>query len=88
VRERELGDRLIERLKGFILELGYGFCFMGRQMSFDFKKGLALSKLGVEVEDEELTLALEPFPVRGYNRIAVKVVNVYDDESTVVRDLA
>jgi len=40
------------------------------------------------VEDEELTLALEPFPVRSYNRIAVKVVNVYDDESTVVRDLA
>ena len=31
VKERELEDRLIERLKGFILELGYGFCFIGRQ---------------------------------------------------------
>ncbi len=31
VRERELEDRLIERLKEFILELGYGFCFIGRQ---------------------------------------------------------
>ncbi len=31
VKERELEDRLIERLKDFILELGYGFCFMGRQ---------------------------------------------------------
>ena len=31
VKERELEDRLIERLKEFILELGYGFCFMGRQ---------------------------------------------------------
>jgi predicted nuclease of restriction endonuclease-like (RecB) superfamily len=24
-------DRLIERLRVFILELGYGFCFIGRQ---------------------------------------------------------
>ncbi|MCF6290815.1 MAG: PDDEXK nuclease domain-containing protein [Desulfobacterales bacterium] len=31
VTERELEDRLIERLKGFILELSYGFCFIGRQ---------------------------------------------------------
>jgi predicted nuclease of restriction endonuclease-like (RecB) superfamily len=31
VRERELEDRLIERLRDFILELGYGFCFVGRQ---------------------------------------------------------
>jgi predicted nuclease of restriction endonuclease-like (RecB) superfamily len=31
VRERELEDRLIERLQQFILELGYGFCFVGRQ---------------------------------------------------------
>ena len=31
VRERELEDRLVERLRDFILELGYGFCFVGRQ---------------------------------------------------------
>jgi predicted nuclease of restriction endonuclease-like (RecB) superfamily len=31
MKERELEDRLIERLKQFILELGYGFCFVGRQ---------------------------------------------------------
>ena len=31
VKERELEDRLIERLQQFILELGYGFCFVGRQ---------------------------------------------------------
>jgi len=31
VRERELEGRLIERLRDFILELGYGFCFIGRQ---------------------------------------------------------
>jgi predicted nuclease of restriction endonuclease-like (RecB) superfamily len=31
VKERELEDRLIERLKDFLLELGYGFCFIGRQ---------------------------------------------------------
>jgi len=31
VRERELEDRLISHLQRFILELGYGFCFVGRQ---------------------------------------------------------
>jgi predicted nuclease of restriction endonuclease-like (RecB) superfamily len=31
VKERELEDRLIEQLQRFILELGYGFCFIGRQ---------------------------------------------------------
>ncbi len=31
VKERELEDKLVERLQQFILELGYGFCFIGRQ---------------------------------------------------------
>ncbi len=31
VKERELEDRLIARLQAFLLELGYGFCFVGRQ---------------------------------------------------------
>jgi len=31
MKERELEDRLIERLRDFLLELGYGFCFVGRQ---------------------------------------------------------
>ena len=31
VRERELEDRLISRLQAFLLELGYGFSFVGRQ---------------------------------------------------------
>ena len=31
VQERELEDRLIAQLERFILELGYGFCFVGRQ---------------------------------------------------------
>ena len=31
VKERELEDRLISRLQEFLLELGYGFCFIGRQ---------------------------------------------------------
>jgi predicted nuclease of restriction endonuclease-like (RecB) superfamily len=30
-RDRELEDRLINELQRFILELGYGFCFVGRQ---------------------------------------------------------
>jgi predicted nuclease of restriction endonuclease-like (RecB) superfamily len=31
VRERELEERLISRLQAFLMELGYGFCFVGRQ---------------------------------------------------------
>lgn len=31
VKEREMEERLISRLQQFILELGYGFCFVGRQ---------------------------------------------------------
>lgn len=31
VRERELEERLVAQLQRFILELGYGFCFIGRQ---------------------------------------------------------
>jgi hypothetical protein len=31
LRERELKDRLISRLQSFLLELGCGFCFVGRQ---------------------------------------------------------
>ncbi len=66
-----------------------GDCFVDCQMFFDFRKKPALSKLGVEVPDDEFTLKLtsEPFPVRGYKRIAVKVVDVYGNESTVVREL-
>jgi hypothetical protein len=31
MKERDLETRLVERLQQFILELGYGFCFVGRQ---------------------------------------------------------
>jgi hypothetical protein len=58
-------------------------------MFFDFKKKPGLSKLAVEVPEEEFArrLTSEPFPVRGYKRIAVKVVDVYGNESVVVREL-
>jgi hypothetical protein len=67
-----------------------GDCFVDCQMFFDFKKAPNLkAQLGLEVEPEEYTLALEsqPFHVRGYKRIAVKVVDVYGNESTVVQEL-
>ncbi len=68
-----------------------GDCFVDCQMFFDFKKAPNIkAALKAEVDPEEFTLKLdsEPFPVRGYKRIAVKVVDVYGNESTVVRDLA
>lgn len=67
-----------------------GDCFVDCQMFFDFKKTPNLkASLKVEVEPSEYNLQLtsQPFPVRGYKRIAVKVVDVYGNESTVVKDL-
>ncbi len=37
-KERELEDRLIDQLRDFILELGYGFCFVGRQHRLAIRK--------------------------------------------------
>lgn len=68
-----------------------GDCFVDCQMFFDFKKAPNIrAALKAEVDPTEFTLKLasEPFPVRGYKRIAVKVVDVYGNESTIVRDLA
>jgi len=68
-----------------------GDCFVDCQIFFDFKKTPNIkAALRAEVDPDEFTLKLdsEPFPVRGYKRIAVKVVDVYGNESTVVRDLA
>jgi len=68
-----------------------GDCFVDCQMFFDFKKTPNIkAALKAEVDPEEFTLKLisERFPVRGYKRIAVKVVDVYGNESTVVRELS
>ena len=68
-----------------------GDCFVDCQMFFDFKKTpniKAALKAEVDPTEFKLKLASEPFPVRGYKRIAVKVVDVYGNESTIVRDLA
>lgn len=68
-----------------------GDCFVDCQMFFDFKKAPNLkAALKAEVDPEEFKLQLtsQPFPVRGYKRIAVKVVDVYGNESTIVSELA
>jgi adenine-specific DNA-methyltransferase len=66
-----------------------GDCFVDCQMFFDFKKAPNLQALGIAVEPDEFTFQLEsqPFAVRGYKRIAVKVVDVYGNESTVVQEV-
>jgi adenine-specific DNA-methyltransferase len=67
-----------------------GDCFVDCQMFFDFKKVPNIkAALRADVDPKEFTLKLtsEPFQVHGYKRIAVKVVDVYGNESTVVRDL-
>ena len=65
-------------------------CFVDCQMFYDFKKAPNLRALGLHVHPEEFKLAVEsqPFPVRGYKRIAVKVVDMYHNESTVVKEIA
>jgi hypothetical protein len=68
-----------------------GDCFVDCQMFFDFTKVPNLKiALEAEVDPDEYRLQLksQPFPVRDYKRIAVKVVDVYGNESTVVRVLA
>jgi adenine-specific DNA-methyltransferase len=67
-----------------------GDCFVDCQMFFNFKKAPNIkAALNAEVNSDEfeLKLASEPFPIRNYKRIAVKVVDVYGNESTVVRDV-
>lgn len=67
-----------------------GDCFVDGQMFFDFRKAPNLkASLKIDVDPEEWKLQLESKPFRPgrYGRIAVKVVDVYGNESTVVRDL-
>ena len=67
-----------------------GDCFVDCQMFFDFGKTPNLkAALKADVDPEEFCLQLtsQAFVVRGYKRIAVKVVDVYGNESTVVKDL-
>jgi adenine-specific DNA-methyltransferase len=67
-----------------------GDCFVDCQMFFDFKKAPNLkSAAGVDVDAGEfaLTFTSEPFELGHYRRIAVKVVDVYGNESTLVREL-
>jgi adenine-specific DNA-methyltransferase len=67
-----------------------GDCFVDCQMFFDFKNAAPnLKAIGLEADPEEFKLTLEskPFVLRGYKRIAVKLVDVYGNESTIVRDL-
>ena len=66
-----------------------GDCFVDCQMFFDFKKRPARTALGVDVEAHEFKFKVqsEPFPLRDHRRIAVKVVDVFGNESTVVKDL-
>ena len=67
-----------------------GDCFVDCQMFFDFKKAPNIkAALKAEVDPSEFSLSLtsEPFAPRQYKRVAVKVVDIFGNESTVVRDL-
>jgi len=67
-----------------------GDCFVDCQMFFDFKKKPAIERtLKIEVDPEEWTLRVssDPFESGHYGRFAVKVVDVFGNESTVVRAL-
>ena len=67
-----------------------GDCFVDCQMFFDFKKAPNLTPaVGNKVDpaEFELTFTSEAFPIGKYKRLAVKVVDVYGNESTVVRDI-
>jgi adenine-specific DNA-methyltransferase len=68
-----------------------GDCFVDCQMFFDFKKAPNLKtvlKVDIDPKEFKLQTTSYPFPLRGYKRIAVKVVDVFGNESTVVKELA
>lgn len=68
-----------------------GDCFVDSQMFFDFKKAPNLKaalRAEFDVDEFKLFTTSRPFVIRGYRRIAVKVVDVFGNESTVVKDLA
>ena len=67
-----------------------GDCFVDCQMFFDFRKAPNLKTIaGVDVDTEEFDIRFvsDPFPVGKLHRIAVKVVDLYGNESTIVLDL-
>ncbi len=67
-------------------------CFVDCQMFFDFAKASNLKaalKADVDPEEYKLQLTSQPFPIeRDGQRIAVKVVDVFGNEATIVHDLA
>jgi hypothetical protein len=68
-----------------------GDCLVDCQMFFDFKRTPKLkvaAKADIDSDEFKLHTESQPFPVRGYRRIAVKVVDVFGNESTVVKNLA
>ncbi|MEX2375061.1 MAG: site-specific DNA-methyltransferase [Dehalococcoidia bacterium] len=67
-----------------------GDCFVDCQMFFDFKKAPNLKTVaGVEVDTAEYAMQFTSgeFARGHYGRVAVKVVDVYGNESTVVKPL-
>jgi len=67
-----------------------GDCFVDCQMFFNFSGRTNIDRqANVSVDKKELRLQLEskPFPIREYKRVAVKVVDVFGNESTVVKEI-
>jgi hypothetical protein len=65
-----------------------GDCFVDCQMFFDFRKKPAIEQtLGLRIDTDEWTLRLvsETFAPGKYRQVAVKVVDVYGNESTAIR---
>jgi hypothetical protein len=67
-----------------------GDCFVDCQMFFEIDKVPSARALAIAVPENEFTIRFESerFSLGRYKRVAVKVVDVYGNESTVVHDLA
>jgi len=67
-----------------------GDCFVDCQMFFDFKRKPAIERtLGVTVDTDawELRAESDSFHGGSYKRVAIKVVDVFGNESTLIRPL-
>jgi len=75
---------------GYLDEDYDGDCFVDCQMFFDFKRKPAVERtLGITVDADvwELRAESDRFHGGSYERVAIKVVDVFGNESTVVRPL-
>lgn len=78
-------------VKAWYLDEDYdGDCFVDCQLFFQLANKKKFEKIAGKPlgdEDFEMQYTSRPFPIRTYRQVAVKVIDIYGNESTVVKSL-